>query len=174
MDVLLVSASPRVQSRSSAVLSIAADDLRARGIAVDHLSLRDLPPEDLVFAKKDSEHVRRTMDALDRARGLVIATPIYKASFSGLLKIWLDALPQFALAGKVVLPLATGGTLASVLAIDYALRPVLQSMGPRAIVGGYFVLESWVTDGGDKPVLEPKAAAALRDAIGSFARALEA
>lgn len=36
-----------------------------------------------------------------------------------------------ALAGKTVLPLATGGTTAHVLAIDYALRPVLSSMVPR-------------------------------------------
>src|SRR5256885_12419558 len=43
-------------------------------------------------------------------RSVVVATPIYKASYSGVLKSFLDLLPQFGLAGKVVLPLATGGT----------------------------------------------------------------
>ncbi len=56
---------------------------------------------------------------------MVIGTPVYKAAYSGLLKSLLDLLPQYALAGKTVLPLATGGSTAHVLAIDYALRPVL-------------------------------------------------
>ena len=45
-----------------------------------------------------------------------MATPIYKASYSGVLKAFLDLLPQFAFGGKVVLPLLTGGTAAHVLA----------------------------------------------------------
>jgi FMN reductase len=172
MDVLLVAASPRSRSRSSAVLSIAREELASRGIATSELALRDIPPDDLVHAKKDGPELARSMDALDRARGVVIATPIYKASFSGLLKIWLDALPQYALSGKIVLPLATGATLTSVLTIDYALRPVLQSMAPRHVVGGYFVLESWMSETDGRTMLEPKAAAALHEAVTSFERAL--
>ncbi|WP_279379314.1 NAD(P)H-dependent oxidoreductase [Bordetella bronchiseptica] len=70
-----------------------------------------------------------------------MATPVFKASYSGLLKAFLDVLPQFALAGKSVLPLATGGSVAHVLSVDYALRPVLQSMGARHVIQGFFLAE---------------------------------
>jgi len=71
----------------------------------------------------------------------VVATPIYKAAYSGLLKIFLDVLPQFGLREKVVFPLATGGTVAHVLALDYALRPVLSSLDPVHVVSGLFILD---------------------------------
>jgi hypothetical protein len=44
--------------------------------------------------------------------------------------------PQYALRGETVLPLATGGTPAHALVIDYALRPVLTSLGAGAIGQG--------------------------------------
>ncbi|MEV0406902.1 NADPH-dependent FMN reductase [Actinoallomurus sp. NPDC050550] len=84
-------------------------------------------------------------ELFERADGVVIGTPVYKAAYSGLLKSLLDLLPQFALTGKTILPLATGGTTAHVLAIDYALRPVLTSMGADHIVQGWFVLDRDIT-----------------------------
>jgi FMN reductase len=47
------------------------------------------------------------------------------------LKVFLDLLPQFALAGKAILPIATGGSVAHLPALDYGLGPVLQSMGAQ-------------------------------------------
>ena len=84
------------------------------------------------------------VDTVLVADAVVVTTPVYKAAYSGLLKAFLDVLPQFALRDKVVLPLATGGTPAHVLAIDYALRPVLASLAPSAITPGWFVLASQV------------------------------
>jgi FMN reductase len=82
--------------------------------------------------------------------------------------------PQFALAGKAVLPLATGGTLAHVLAIDYALRPVLTSMGARHIVQGYFLLDTLIASGPEGGVtLDPDAAVALGAIVDGFAGALD-
>ena len=65
------------------------------------------------------------------ARLVIVATPIYKAAYSGLLKTFLDLLPQDVLRGKTVLPLATGGSAAHLLALDYALRPVLAALRAR-------------------------------------------
>ena len=84
-------------------------------------------------------------DLFARADGVVVGTPVYKASYSGVLKALLDLLPQYALTGKTVLPLATGGSTAHVLAIDYALRPVLNSMGAAHIVQGWFTLDKDIT-----------------------------
>ena len=75
---------------------------------------------------------------------LVIATPVYKAAYSGVLKVFLDLLPQTALKGKVVLPLATGGSPHHMLALDYALRPVLQSLGAKHILPGVYASDSQI------------------------------
>ena len=71
------------------------------------------------------------LELIEHAQAVVIATPLYKASYSGLVKTLLDLLPQAGLAGKIVLPIATGGSLAHLLALDYALKPVLSSLGAR-------------------------------------------
>ena len=73
---------------------------------------------------------------------VVVATPIYKAAYSGLLKTFLDLLPQDALRGKTVLPLATGGSAAHLLALDYALKPVLAALGARDILDGVFATDA--------------------------------
>ena len=73
------------------------------------------------------------------ADAIVVATPVYQAAYSGLLKVFLDLLPQFAFRGKAVLPIVTGGSPAHVLAVDYALRPVLANLGAAHIGQGWFV-----------------------------------
>ena len=80
----------------------------------------------------------------------MIATPVYKAAYSGVLKVFLDILPQTALKGKVVLPLATGGSPHHMLALDYALRPVLQSLGAQHILPGVYATDAQIpkTDDG--------------------------
>jgi FMN reductase len=99
---------------------------------------------------------------------------VYKAAYSGLLKTFLDVLPQFGLRGKVVLPLATGGSVAHVLAIDYALRPVLSSLDPLHIVNGLFLLDKQITllESGDVQ-LEGDVEQKLDSAIDQFLRGLQ-
>jgi FMN reductase len=76
---------------------------------------------------------------------VIVATPVYKAAYTGVLMAFLDLLPQLGLTGKTVLPLATGGTVAHVLAIDYGLRPVLQSLGARHVLQGLFIVDKLLT-----------------------------
>lgn len=93
------------------------------------IPIRELPPGPLLAADAHHPAISDVVEAVAAARGLIVASPVSKASYTGLLKAFLDLLPQYALAGKTVLPLVTGGTPAHVLAVDYALRPVLAAMG---------------------------------------------
>ncbi|MGW1599391.1 NAD(P)H-dependent oxidoreductase, partial [Streptomyces sp. NPDC002343] len=82
--------------------------------------------------------------------------------------------PLYALNGKTVLPRATGGSTAHVLAIDYALRPVLNSMGASHIVQGWFTLEQDLTVGDDGSLtVAPAAGEALTRVIDQFSAALD-
>jgi len=145
--VVTVSGSPAATSRTSHLNERVAALLAGEGFQVAAVNVRDLPAGDLIHARLDSPALREPLSLIERARGVVIATPVYKASYTGVLKSFLDLLPQFGLAGKVVLPLATGGTLAHVLAIDYALRPVLGALGAQHVVSGLFVLDKLIGHG---------------------------
>jgi FMN reductase len=107
--------------------------------------LRDLPAAALVRADFDDPAIRRAREQVAAARLVVIATPIYKAAYSGLLKIFLDLLPQDALRGKTVLALGTGGSAAHLLALDYALKPVLAALGARHILDAVYAVDAQFT-----------------------------
>jgi FMN reductase len=142
--VLAVSGSPMLTSRSAVLLEHVTSILTTHGHTVDTLRIRDLPAEALLHADFDDPDIRDSLARLDKADALVVATPVYKAAFSGLLKCWLDLAPQFGLREKSVLPLATGGSVAHALALDYALRPVLTSMEARHVVNGFLVLDRFI------------------------------
>ena len=143
--ILTVSASPSARSKTARTRHLIDGHLTAAGHTVHPLDVRDLPPAALLAADTSHPAIAAAIGLFEQADGVVVATPVYKASYSGLLKTLLDLLPQRALADKVVLPLATGGTLAHVLVLDYALRPVLTALGSSEIVQGYFLLDQFVT-----------------------------
>lgn len=171
--ILAISGSPSATSRTARLVDLLAGRLADAGHEVDALSVRDLPPEALLGEDPAHPAIVAVAQALTAADGVLVATPVYKASYSGALKALLDLLPQYALTGKVVLPLATGGTLAHVLAIDYAMRPVLNAMGAAHIVPGYFLLDQLILTGADGITrVDASAVPALHAVVDTFARAL--
>ena len=144
-STLIITGSPSSSSRSTRLALLLSAKLSALGLDSSLLDLRTLPAEPLLHARADAPEIDAAVQRLNAARGVVVVTPVYKAAYSGLLKTFLDLLPQFALREKVVLPFAMGGTFAHVLSIDYALRPVLASLDPLHIVAGLFVLDKQVT-----------------------------
>ncbi|MFF3997322.1 NADPH-dependent FMN reductase [Streptomyces cyaneofuscatus] len=171
--VLSVSGSPSATSRT-ARLSLHLDDrLRDQGHDVVSLDVRTLPADALLGADFAHPAIVEATALLDRVDGVVIGTPIYKAAYSGLLKSLLDLLPQYALTGKTVLPLATGGSTAHVLAIDYALGPVLTSMGAPHVLPGWFTPDKDTTVDADGTVaLASPTAEALGEVTDRFSAVL--
>jgi FMN reductase len=150
-STLIINGSPSSSSRTLRLAQALGARLGEHGIDSSLLDLRALPAEALLHAHVDAPAIVQSLQQLANARGVVIVTPVYKAAYSGMLKAFLDLLPQFGLRDKVVLPLAMGGTLAHVLSIVYALRPVLHSLDPLHIVTGLFLLDKQVLvqdDGG--------------------------
>jgi FMN reductase len=171
--VLTISASPSATSKSAATRRLVDEQLGALGHSVNALDARDLPPAALLGADTSHPEIAKALELFERAQGVVVVTPVYKAAYSGLLKTLLDLLPQTGLASKVVLPLATGGAKAHVLAIDYALRPVLSSLGPAHVVQGYFLLDQDITREPDgRTVFAEETRASLTRAVTRFADAL--
>jgi len=138
--VAVLSGSPAPDSRTWSLAAEVGERLCARELEVELIDLRALPPAEVLLGPGDGGPVRAALEAVARAHGVVVATPVHHSAYSGLLKAFLDLLPRSALAGKVVLPMAVGGSAAHVLTIDYALRPVLVSLGAVHVTRGQVLL----------------------------------
>jgi len=141
VNIVAISGSPSEHSRSAGLLRHVLSRLAPGTQPVGQIALRALPPAALLGAQADDPAIRAAREQVAAARFVVIATPIYKAAYSGLLKAFLDLLPQDGLRDKTVLPLATGGSIAHLLALDYALKPVLSALGARDILDPVFATD---------------------------------
>ena len=176
MLVVTLGGSPSQRSRSGVLLDHAKRWLNQQGVEVVSYQVRDFPAEDLLHARFDSPKIIDLLQQIENADGLVIATPVYKASFSGALKTVLDLLPERALSHKVVLPIATGGSIAHMLAVDYALKPVLSALKAQEMLHGIFAEDSQIAYGEGSaqaqlvPVLEQRLQESLEQFYSALAR----
>lgn len=172
MLVVSLSGSPSQPSRSGGLLEWSQQWLRKQGVEVVSFGLRDFAAEDVLYGRFDSPQVRTLIEQLQAADGFLIATPIYKAAYSGALKALLDLFPERALAHHVVLPLATGGSLAHLLALDYALKPVLASLKAEEVLQGVFADDNHVKYIDGQLWLSPELTPRLTAALEQFYQAL--
>lgn len=133
---------------SAAVASAGADpadvrvvELRDLAVEIAHTFTNGFPGPALSEA----------FDAVSAADGLIVVTPVFSASYSGLFKSFFDALSSTdpeALTGTPVLIAATGGSARHSLVLDHALRPLFSYL--RAVVvptGVYAASEDWGAEG---------------------------
>jgi FMN reductase len=142
MHITSISGSPTERSRSAWLTQFALTRLEGMATRSHHIAVRELPAAALVAADAQDPAVAAAVAAVAGADVVIIGTPIYKAAYAGLLKLFLDLLPPEALRGKTVLPLATGGSAAHLLALDYALKPVLSALGARHVLDAVFATDA--------------------------------
>ena len=126
--------------------------LAPREVVVEVVDVRDVAHDvtDNVLTGFASPELQVRLDAITEADAVIVATPIYAASYSGLFKMLVDVLPADALRDTPVLLGATGGTARHSLAIDHALRPLFAHLGALvAPVAVFAASEDWgSTDAG--------------------------
>jgi len=160
--------SPRPASRTLAVATAAAAAVaRHAGLSsgckvvdLSTLARRLLLPE-------PSAAVEDAVSVVLHADLLLVASPTYKGTYTGLLKVFLDRLPDRALAGASALPLLVMNSPERSRAVDAYLRPLLTELGATVPAPALAVLESDLARPDD--VLEPWARQvtdALRPAAG--------
>jgi len=182
MKIVGIVGSPSAESRSASLLEHVHSRLYPIASSSQVVAVRALPSDALVLGHAANPAIRHALLAVADADVVIIATPIYKASYSGVLKAFLDLLPADALRGKTVLPLATGGSVSHLLALEYALKPVLAALGARDILDAVFATDAQLQrhDGtGHEPSSEVRERIALSlkpllDRADEFARRDEA
>lgn len=143
--ITIINGNPAPTSRLNAILNLTQQLLEQEGVEVHRINVAELPAEDLIHTKFESEAIVKANALVAQADAVIVASPVYKASYTGVLKTFIDLIPQKGLAGKIILPLFIGGSLAHLLSIDYSLKPVLSALGARHILGGVYTVDSQVT-----------------------------
>jgi FMN reductase len=143
--IVVVVGNPKVASRTAAVATRvagrAAAAAGAPGLDASPtvIELAPLGPQLFDWSAAD---VKSAVEVLSSARLAVVATPVYKATYTGLLKSFLDWFGQTGLSGVTVIPVMVGASSAHALAVEVHLRPLLVEIGATVPTRGLFVLES--------------------------------
>lgn len=151
MSVAVVVGNPKADSRTLAAAQVVAAGLTGRpaDVVVD---LVQLGPDLLACS---SPRLSKAVADVQASSLTVFASPTYKASFTGILKLFLDAVGTGSLAGVTAVPLMLGGDLRHSLAPEVFLKPVLNELGASCPAPGLFLLErDWDDPSAFAPWLE--------------------
>jgi FMN reductase len=92
--------------------------------------------------------LREALDAVAEADGVVVVTPVFQASYSGLFKSFFDVMDAGSLKGTPVLLAATAGTARHSLVLEHALRPMFAYLKAITVPTAVFAAsEDWGTAG---------------------------
>ena len=99
-----------------------------------------------VWRSQLPETVERELAAVEQADILVVATPVFRGSYTGLFKHFFDFIDQDALIDKPVLLAATGGSERHALVIDHQLRPLFSFFQARTLPLGVYATDKDFVD----------------------------
>ncbi|QIX53648.1 NADPH-dependent oxidoreductase (plasmid) [Rhodococcus sp. DMU1] len=143
MITTVVVGNPKPTSRTLAASILLVEKLTGRG--PDHvIDLVDLGPGLLSWG---DEKVASAVRTAQSSSLVVFASPTFKATYSGLLKLFLDQFPGgTGLAGVVTVPFMLGGAPAHALAPELTLKPVLSELGGTCALPGLYLLDASYAD----------------------------
>jgi FMN reductase len=103
------------------------------------LDLVDIGPHLLGWGDPVATEAVQSVQACEVA---VFASPTYKGTYTGLLKLFLDQVPTDGLNGVLAFPLMLGAALGHAMAPDLLLKPVLVELGAACPARGLYLLET--------------------------------
>ncbi|MFC3996626.1 NAD(P)H-dependent oxidoreductase [Nocardiopsis sediminis] len=142
MSTTVLIGNPRPGSRTATAAVAAARraaDAAGRTGPLDIIDLADLAP--VLLARERHPDVTAALERVAATELLLVASPTYKATYTGLLKVFLDLLPGGALSGAVALPLLVMASPAHTLAVEVHLRPLLVELGAAVPSPGLALLQ---------------------------------
>ena len=137
---LSVPSSTRLLADRLADAVVSATEARGTSVEIEHVELRPLAHQlaDHLMTGFASGDLADAIAKVRRADGMVVVTPVFAASYSGLFKTFVDVLEPGTLDGKPVLIAATGGTARHSMVLDHALRPLFSHLRAVVVPTGVF------------------------------------
>ncbi|MBW4840691.1 MAG: NAD(P)H-dependent oxidoreductase [Paenibacillaceae bacterium] len=146
MQITTIVGNPKPRSKTFAFAEQTADQLhdilkRHTSAEVTHevIDLADYA-SDLVQWKQET--IQSLQAQVEASTYFVVASPTYKATYTGLLKLFMDLLPMNALVGKLAFPLMVGAGYQHQLAVEIHLKPLLAELGAICPGRGLYVLDT--------------------------------
>ncbi|OAR23695.1 oxidoreductase [Streptomyces sp. ERV7] len=132
----------------------ARDELAARGqvASTDVVELREVAGDiaNHLVTGFPPPRLSAAIEAVTAADGLIVVTPVFAASYSGLFKSFFDVIDPDAVTGKPVLIAATGGTARHSLALEHAVRPLFAYLRAVVVPTAVFAASEDWGSGGDE------------------------
>jgi len=143
------SGSSRRPSRTrSLVETIAKQIARRHLVRLELYDLLDAGPDLGAFARDAlSPGAKAILDAIESADALIVGTPVYKGSYTGLFKHLFDFVDPAALTGKPVILAATGGGTRHMLVVEHQLRPLFGFFGALSVPTSIYASDEEFRDG---------------------------
>jgi FMN reductase len=147
-NTVVVVGNPKPASRTRAVAEEVARQVAGRlgGAAGSTLATIDLADHTGVLFDWSSPVVAALVDQVLAADLVVVASPTFKATYTGLLKVFLDRFASDQLAGAPAVPVMTGAGAGHALAVEHSLRPLLVEIGASTPTRGLYVTEAEIDD----------------------------
>src|SRR5580698_6740390 len=137
VSIAVVVGNPKPRSRTYQAAHIVAERLAGRPV---DLSI-DLADVGAALLDWSDAGVTELVAAVQAADLVVVASPTYKATYSGLLKLFLDRFGAGSMTGTAV-PVMLGAHWKHSLAPELLLKPVLVEIGATCPTAGLFLLDS--------------------------------
>ena len=144
MDIAVVIGNPKRGGRTTTVAEAVADRVATSTEGPHSVVTFELSDVAGTIFQWEAREVTQIGEAVAAADLVVFACPTYKASFTGLLKAFLDRYPADGLAGVVAVPVMLGAASHHHLAVETQLRPVLVELAASLPTKGLFVIDTQI------------------------------
>ena len=166
--IVAISGSSAAPSKTTRLTRAIAEAVAAGGAgwSVESFDLSTLGPAlGAARGRNDAApELVRAWQAVETADALVVGSPTYKASYSGLLKHFFDLMDMHALTARPVIVCATARAPAHALMIDHQFRPLFAFFNASVMPTGIFAVEpDFAPDGAPGPALAARIAQAAAE-----------
>jgi FMN reductase len=145
-QITVVVGNPKAGSRTRRLAEEVAVQVADRTGLSGDLTVVELAEHTGVLFDWSSPVVSGLVDEVVASKLVVVASPTFKGTYTGLLKVFLDRFAAGALAGTPTVPVMTGGNPTHALAVEHALRPLLVEIGASTPTKGLYVTEAEIED----------------------------
>jgi FMN reductase len=138
VNVVAVVGNPKRMSRTRAAAELVAEHVTGKP-PTSVIEVTDLGAGLLGWGDPRVAEAKQTVLAADL---LIVASPTFKATYTGLLKLFLDQFGQGELGGTPTFALMLGGSPAHTLAAELTLRPVLVEIGASCPAPSLYLVDA--------------------------------
>lgn len=144
LKLVAVSGAPHAPSKTEALLDTIIARLKQHlHVDIEYVKLSEIGHLFTGVAQRHllAPEIQDALNKIETADALLVASPIYRASYTGLFKHLFDFIDQFALVDKPVLLAATGGSERHALVLDHQFRPLFSFFQAQTLPIGVFATD---------------------------------